>query len=1243
MISQTKQNANISIVNASGSARVDIKGFSSREIRANALKSQVVEQRRWLYEIEWSAMTYSETETPLDSPSVLFIGDVASIPAGYIVSRNASAKVTCVETNVMHTEVSKESNWQAVVFGAPLLRCAWRRRNELHTTAMALHVVQPLLNFSTPPSIWICTISTQPLQKYHNEDSPEMSCINAGLWGMSRAIRSEIPTVAISCIDVQRVAKLSSSPALVVNLGGIQLATGGWRGLQNVSSVELEAGLGRSGELVHVPRLVQPFSTQTEMSQLAFDRIRAKVDAFALDASQGYDIADITRAFGLLEYLSHQHAWAAINKLASNDIPLWYHRVLWTWLKLNVVEAKSLIESSEVCKAYEGLWPHVQLLEHVAPQVTDVLLGTKTAPDVLFPGGSNRIVLPYYENDVGTNFYNDCVVAAVTEIVTNLNTTMVILEVGAGTGGTASSVLPAVADVCERYIFTDVSELFLDQAKSRFAEYRFLEYSLLNIDADPRLQGYSSHSCDMIISTNCLHATPNIVNTITQCWELIKPGGVLVVNEGLGAAVQGNIIWGLTDGWWLYVESGDSERIGQGSPMLALRQWEAILCDAGFVRWHFMQGEGFLTGSTVMLAQADFHEQVDTPISGGHFITGGLGGLGLITARKLVVGGAREIALTSRSGKVVAGSERDWDWLSAHVHDIRSMRCDASEAVDVFKALLTLRADGVHLEGIFHLAHGFKDSSIKTQTAENFAFTFASKVHGGQTLHAGTDAAALRYFNLFGSIAGLLGSAFQAPHSTSSSWTPAMARFRRRLGLSGQAVEWGAVEEIGFAARAGAAERSEAAGGGAVKLSFAITALGAMLLPDSRTFAVMGIVWSKLLLGATVAFGLMAPYFHLRGRAAPAKAARASGIAAKPQDATVGNQLEVVLQIVADTAGGFVDADAPIMEAGVDSLGAVNLRSQLQSIMGEDTNLPSTVVFDHPTVRDLANFLAPEQETPAVMIDGHRPMLLDSTVRLACLQSALPGGVRGMSNAWHFVSTTSNAFMTSPAARWDSNGGAVSYGAFLRSIELFDNVTFAITAPEVATMDPQQRQLLELSYLALHGAGLPRNELKDSNTAVFVGVMAQEFGFVLPMYNAYAMTGTGHAFACGRLSYVLGLHGACVTIDVACSAALAACHSAHRAVQMHDTHDALVAGVNMMFVPSTLEGYAAAGLTSSLGKAFVFDSRAVCARAAHGAHNEFLTPLCISDHLMSTLLVRRAGLFVVRAAARSHFKLVRRI
>ena len=61
-------------------------------------------------------------------------------------------------------------------------------------------------------------------------------------------------------------------------------------------------------------------------------------------------------------------------------------------------------------------------------------------------------VLPVYEHGVGATFYNGCVVAAVEAVLAVMSDKrrVVALEVGAGTGGTASSVLPILEGMCER-------------------------------------------------------------------------------------------------------------------------------------------------------------------------------------------------------------------------------------------------------------------------------------------------------------------------------------------------------------------------------------------------------------------------------------------------------------------------------------------------------------------------------------------------------------------------------------------------------------------------------------------------------------------------------------------------------------------------------------------------------------------------------------------------------------------------
>lgn len=54
--------------------------------------------------------------------------------------------------------------------------------------------------------------------------------------------------------------------------------------------------------------------------------------------------------------------------------------------------------------------------------------------------------------------------------------------------------------------------------------------------------------------------------------------------------------------------------------------------------------------------------------------------------------------------------------------------------------------------------------------------------------------------------------------------------------------------------------------------------------------------------------------------------------------------------------GQAVGVDEPLMEAGLDSIGAVELRNSVATKYGID--LPATITFDQPTVRALGDYLA---------------------------------------------------------------------------------------------------------------------------------------------------------------------------------------------------------------------------------------------------------------------------------------------
>ena len=83
------------------------------------------------------------------------------------------------------------------------------------------------------------------------------------------------------------------------------------------------------------------------------------------------------------------------------------------------------------------------------------------------------------------------------------------------------------------------------------------------------------------------------------------------------------------------------------------------------------------------------------------------------------------------------------------------------------------------------------------------------------------------------------------------------------------------------------------------------------------------------------------------------------------KDALTQHVLQALQSLVSDLLGQDIGMEEPLMEAGLDSIGAVELRNSVASKYGID--LPATISFDQPTVRALADYmaamLAPQRRT----------------------------------------------------------------------------------------------------------------------------------------------------------------------------------------------------------------------------------------------------------------------------------------
>ncbi|KAK0199304.1 polyketide synthetase [Desarmillaria ectypa] len=222
----------------------------------------------------------------------------------------------------------------------------------------------------------------------------------------------------------------------------------------------------------------------------------------------------------------------------------------------------------------------------------------------------------------------------------------------------------------------------------------------------------------------------------------------------------------------------------------------------------------------------------------------------------------------------------------------------------------------------------------------------------------------------------------------------------------------------------------------------------------------------------------------------------------------------------------------------------------------------------------------------------------------------LPGDINNVESFWNaLVKKREDLIIPIPSDRWDHKSFYTSSKpthpchitfekAGFIDCASFDNSFFGISAAEALSISPSIRLTLEAAFEALENANIAQSSVKGTNMGVFVAAGLdegyQQLMFLDQGYGAYTRyygTGIANSTACGRISYLLDVHGPSIAIDTACSGSLVALDQAVNYLNSGG-ESAIVVGVNTHSWPGTFRFLSAQQMTSTNSRCATFTNEA---------------------------------------------------
>jgi acyl transferase domain-containing protein/SAM-dependent methyltransferase/acyl carrier protein len=343
-----------------------------------------------------------------------------------------------------------------------------------------------------------------------------------------------------------------------------------------------------------------------------------------------------------------------------------------------------------------------------------------------------------------------------------------------------------------------------------------------------------------------------------------------------------------------------------------------------------------------------------------YLITGGTGGMGLHMAEWLARAGARRIVLVGRRQRPELA--RRLDGIRALGAEVSVRPADVAVRDQMERVIGEIEDSGYPLRGVIHAAGMVHDSVIANLTTNDLTRVFRPKVDGAWILHELTGNTPLDFFLLCSSAATLIGMTGLCAYAAANAYLDALAQYRHSIGLPAQAIDWGGWKGTGMAERVGGGREHQwkARGLYTMEPKQALEVLELVIGWSAPRISVMKADWKEF----------RSPLFEaLKPKAAvlsepPKAAASGATLLERLHRAAISERPDLfftflrdqLARLLADSLPEKLDPGESMLQLGLDSLMAVELRNSLAGALG--VILPATSIFDYPTPETLLRYAA---------------------------------------------------------------------------------------------------------------------------------------------------------------------------------------------------------------------------------------------------------------------------------------------